>query len=121
MPRGVLGAFLGLLVGIGLAFVVERLDRRIRTRAEAEAAFTLPVLAEVPQVKKAQQRDCEIVAALAPLSRFAEAYRAIRSSLLFTRAAMAADEAGAAERRRMETVPSPAARCSSPITTSRSW
>ena len=78
---------------MGLAFVVERLDRRIRTRAETEAAFALPVLAEVPQVKKAQRRDEEIVASLAPLSRVAEAYRAVRSSLLFTRAAMTADEA----------------------------
>ncbi len=93
-PRGVLGAFLGFLLGIGLAFVTERLDSRIRTRAEAEEAFALPVLAEVPQIKKSQQRDNEIVASTAPLSRFAEAYRAIRSSLLFTRAAMAAEEQG---------------------------
>ena len=57
VSRGVLGAFLGLLVGVGLAFVVERLDRRIRTRAEAEAAFRLPVLAEVPQIEKVQRRD----------------------------------------------------------------
>jgi Mrp family chromosome partitioning ATPase len=89
VSRGLLGAFLGLLVGVGLAFVVERLDRRVRTRAEVEAAFSLPVLAEVPHVKKAQQKECEIVAHTAPLSRLAEAYRAVRSSLLFTRAAMA--------------------------------
>jgi Mrp family chromosome partitioning ATPase len=92
VSRGVLGALLGLFVGIGLAFVIERLDRRIRTRSETEAAFTLPVLAEVPQIKKSQQRDCDIVAHTAPLSRVAEAYRAVRSSLLFTRAAMAANE-----------------------------
>jgi Mrp family chromosome partitioning ATPase len=99
VSRGLLGAFLGFLLGIGLAFVVERLDRRIRTRAEAEAAFSLPVLAEVPQVKKAQQRDCDLVASAAPLSRFAEAYRAIRSSLLFTRAAMAAEESATPARK----------------------
>jgi Mrp family chromosome partitioning ATPase len=93
ISRGLLGAFLGLLVGVGLAFVVERLDRRIRTRAEAEAAFSLPVLAEVPQVKKSQQKNCEIVSDAAPLSRLAEAYRAVRSSLLFTRAAIAGESA----------------------------
>lgn len=93
VQRGLLGAFLGLLAGIGLAFVVERLDRRVRTRAEVEAAFSLPVLAEVPQIKKSQQKDCEIVASTAPLSRLAEAYRAVRSSLLFTRAAMAGESA----------------------------
>jgi hypothetical protein len=52
------------------------------------------VLADVPEITKVQQRDCEIVAATVPLSRVAEAYRAIRSSLLFSRAAMAAAEAG---------------------------
>jgi Mrp family chromosome partitioning ATPase/capsular polysaccharide biosynthesis protein len=99
VSRGLLGAFLGFLLGIGLAFVVERLDRRVRTRAETEAAFSLPVLAEVPQIKKAQQRDFDIVAAAAPLSRFAEAYRAVRSSLLFTRAAMEAEDGTAPERK----------------------
>lgn len=89
LARGLAGAFLGFLLGIGLAFALERFDRRIRTRAEAEAAYMLPVLAEVPQITKSQQRNCEIVANVAPLSRFAEAYRAVRSSLLFTRAAMA--------------------------------
>jgi Mrp family chromosome partitioning ATPase len=91
--RGAIGAFLGLLLGVGLAFLIERLDRRVRTRAEAEAAFQLPVIAEVPQVKKAQQRDHDIVANSAPLSRYTEAFRAVRTSLLFTRAAMDGEHA----------------------------
>ena len=95
LARGLVGGFLGFLLGIGLAFALERFDRRIRTRAEAEAAFMLPVLAEVPQTKKSQQRDFEIVANAAPLSRYAEAYRAVRSSLLFTRAAMAQQDGSA--------------------------
>jgi Mrp family chromosome partitioning ATPase/capsular polysaccharide biosynthesis protein len=90
--RAVLGGFLGLLLGIGLALLFERLDRRVRTRAEAEDAFMLPVLAEVPQLDKRQERQFEVVAASAPLSRYAEAYRAVRSSILFTRAAMAESE-----------------------------
>ncbi len=90
VSRGLIGAFLGLLLGIGIALLRERLDRRILTRAEAEEAFHLPVLAEVPQITKADQRDAVLVANSAPLSRFTEAFRAVRSSLLFTRAAMAA-------------------------------
>ncbi len=77
--------FFGLLVGIGLALMLDRLDRRIRSRDDAEAAFQLPVLAEVPELTHNEQG--EIVAHVAPLSRFAEAHRAIRSSLLFSRAA----------------------------------
>jgi Mrp family chromosome partitioning ATPase len=91
----VVGALLGFLLGVGLAFLFARLNRRILTRAEAETAFQLPVLAEVPLIKKGQQRDSELVAHTAPLSRFTEAFRAIRSSVLFTRAAIEAEGAGA--------------------------
>jgi Mrp family chromosome partitioning ATPase len=98
VSRGLIGAFLGFLLGVGVAFLVERLDRRVRSRAEAEAAFQLPVIAEVPQVKKTQQRDHEIVANTAPLSRYTEAFRAVRSSLLFTRAAMEVEHGGTSHR-----------------------
>ena len=91
--RGLLGAFLGLLLGVGLAFLRERLDRRILHRSDAEEAFHLPVLAEVPQITKSQQRERELVASTAPLSRFTEAFRAVRSSVLFTRAAIEAEAA----------------------------
>src|SRR5262249_4558026 len=90
---GIIGAFLGLLLAIGIALLRERLDRRILTRADAEAAFHLPVLAEVPQITKSDQRDTSLVAESAPLSRFAEAFRAVRSSVLFTWAALGADTA----------------------------
>jgi Mrp family chromosome partitioning ATPase/capsular polysaccharide biosynthesis protein len=91
VSRGIFGALLGLLAGIGIAVLRERLDRRIRTRAEAEEAFGLPVLAEVPLLTRSQQKDRQIVTQVAPLSRAAEAYRAIRSSLLFSRAAIATE------------------------------
>ena len=107
VSRGVLGGVLGLLLGVALAVVLQRFDRRIRTRADAEGAFTLPVLADVPEITKVQQRDCEIVAATVPLSRVAEAYRAIRSSLLFSRAAMAAAEAGRNDSSRNGTMAGP--------------
>ena len=58
-----LGALLGFLAGIGIAIAIERLDRRIRTRADAEEAYGLPVLAEVPELSSSQQRTHEIVCA----------------------------------------------------------
>jgi Mrp family chromosome partitioning ATPase/capsular polysaccharide biosynthesis protein len=81
--RGVLGAFLGLLVGIGLAVVLDRLDKRIRTRSEAEAAFGLPVLAEVPNFQRSQAKNRELLAHTQPQSRTANAFRAIKTSLMF--------------------------------------
>lgn len=84
--RGILGAILGMMVGVGIAVVTDRVDRRLRTREEVEAAFGMPILAEVPALTPAQQRHPGILSASAPLSRTAEAYRAVRSSLMFQRA-----------------------------------
>ncbi|MFN8024859.1 MAG: division plane positioning ATPase MipZ [Acidimicrobiia bacterium] len=93
LARGLFGALLGFLAGVGLALLLERLNRRIRTHEDAEEAFNLPVLAEVPRVGRSEQT--EIVSAVAPLSRAAEAFRAVRSSLLFARATMIDEHAGA--------------------------
>jgi Mrp family chromosome partitioning ATPase len=86
VSRGLLGAFLGLLLGVGLALIAERFDQRLRTREDVSAAFALPVLAEVPRLAAQQVRDKEVVVQTAPISRAAEAYRAVRSSLLFQNA-----------------------------------
>src|SRR4051812_32734181 len=42
-----LGVILGLLLGLGLAFLSERLDRRIRDPRELEDAYGLPVLGTI--------------------------------------------------------------------------
>jgi Mrp family chromosome partitioning ATPase/capsular polysaccharide biosynthesis protein len=86
VARGLLGAFLGLILGVGVALITERFDQRLRTRDEVAAAFALPVLAEVPKLSAQEVRDKEIVVNTAPISRAAEAYRAVRSSLLFQNA-----------------------------------
>ncbi len=86
VPRGLFGAFLGLLVGVGIALFIERVDRRIRTRETAEAAYEVPVLADVPLLAGKEQHEHAIVAHDAPVSPTAEAYRAVRSAVLFQHA-----------------------------------
>jgi len=86
--RGILGALVGFLVGVGLAMVADKLDHRIRTRQETEDAFGLPVLAEVPRFSRTQSREAQVVAHTEPRSRVAEAYRAVRTSLLFQQASL---------------------------------
>jgi receptor protein-tyrosine kinase len=44
-----LGAALGLLLGLGLAFLLDRLDRRIRDPEELEDAFRLPLVGAIPK------------------------------------------------------------------------
>jgi Mrp family chromosome partitioning ATPase len=85
LARGLLGAFLGLILGLIVAFVIERVDTRLHTKEEAELAFALPVLAEVPPLTRGQRHDTEVLSHTHPMSRTAEAYRALRSSLVFLR------------------------------------
>jgi capsular exopolysaccharide synthesis family protein len=46
----VLGALLGLLLGLAAAFLLERLDRRIREPKDLEAIYDLPLLGVVPEL-----------------------------------------------------------------------
>jgi succinoglycan biosynthesis transport protein ExoP len=45
----ILGAVIGLLIGFGIALLLERLDRRIREPEELEAIYELPLLGAVPK------------------------------------------------------------------------
>jgi len=67
-------AILGLAAGLGLAFLRERLDTRLRTLDEIESSFDLPVLARVPPRGKT---DTSIAA-------FTESFRVLRTNLQFS-------------------------------------
>jgi capsular exopolysaccharide synthesis family protein len=47
----VLGGVLGLLLGLGIAFLMERFDRRIREPKDLEAVYGLPLLGVIPESK----------------------------------------------------------------------
>jgi polysaccharide biosynthesis transport protein len=47
-----IGGVLGLLVGLGLAFALERLDRRIKGPEDLETIYRLPMLGVVPESKR---------------------------------------------------------------------
>ena len=52
-PYIVLGsAIIGLLVGIGLAFLLDYIDPSVRSREEAEDVLRLPVLGEIPRTRR---------------------------------------------------------------------
>jgi capsular polysaccharide biosynthesis protein len=44
-----LRTLIGLIVGIGAAFLVDYVDPSVRTREEAEALLDMPVLGEIPR------------------------------------------------------------------------
>lgn len=48
IPDAILGGLLGLLVGLGLAFLLDRRDRSIKSTDEAATLYGLPVIGEIP-------------------------------------------------------------------------
>ena len=56
--RTAIALVLGLLLGLGVLLLAERLDNRLHDVGAVSAAFGLPVIAEVPKVstKKAERR-----------------------------------------------------------------
>jgi capsular polysaccharide biosynthesis protein len=47
-----LRTLIGLIVGIGLAFLLDYLDPSVRSRDEAEALLSLPILGEIPHSRR---------------------------------------------------------------------
>ncbi len=82
-----LGAILGLILGIGAAFFLEYLDRTVRTSAEVEMLLSIPVLGVIPRLRKTEVDDdstgLPLLVALDPLDPAAEAYRNLRMNLMF--------------------------------------
>lgn len=113
-----MGLFLGLFAGVGLAFLLEYMDRSIRSVKQVEQYLKLPALGLIPAVgesgmggygygyyglgKRKQKRSpdepkgksgggpgsvaIELIPHVKPRSTVAEAYRAIRTALLLSRA-----------------------------------
>jgi capsular exopolysaccharide synthesis family protein len=74
----VLGIIIGLMVGVGLAFFIEYLDTSVKTIDDVERALQAPVLGVIPQnVGYLIDEGVE--------SQHAEAYRVLRTNLLFSR------------------------------------
>ncbi|MCU0771834.1 MAG: polysaccharide biosynthesis tyrosine autokinase [Verrucomicrobia bacterium] len=73
-----LGVVVGLVVGVGLAFFIEYLDTSVKTIDDVERSLQAPVLGIIPQ-------DVGIMLAEGPGSPNAEAYRVLRTNLLFSR------------------------------------
>jgi len=79
-----LGVFLGLLIGLGLAFVLERLERRLRGPEDLEGIYHLPMLGVIPEsaaLSRLARRDGGKRAALPPTD--AEAFNLVRAHLRF--------------------------------------
>jgi capsular exopolysaccharide synthesis family protein len=72
-----LGVIIGLAIGIGLAFFIEYLDTSVKTIDDVERALQSPVLGVIPQ-------NVGYLISEGPDSPHAEAYRVLRTNILFS-------------------------------------
>jgi len=86
--NALLALVLGLLGGVGLAFLFEHLDDTFRRPEELEKLLGLPVLGVIPKTPLARgdTRPMALVGHEDPRSAFAEAYRSVRTALQFSTA-----------------------------------
>jgi Mrp family chromosome partitioning ATPase len=81
VARLLLAAVLATLFGAGLVLGVDRLDTRVRTRRQAEEAFGLPVIAELPRRSRRHIQRQSLPAYHDPGGVTAEVLRALRLSI----------------------------------------
>jgi len=85
LPRrnAIIGALLGGFLALGLAFLAEALDKRVRSEQEIEDALGLPLLGRVPGPGRSLRKANELVMLVTPTGAHSETFRKLRTSLEF--------------------------------------
>ena len=76
----VLGVILGLMLGVGTAYMRDHLDDRIRDRADLGRCLNAPVLSDIPAVRRGSVRP-GVGVIDDPRSPLAEAFRHVRARI----------------------------------------
>ena len=82
VQNGIVGGLLGIMLGIGIAFVLEQLDLTVKTKEDVERIFApLPGIATIPLAPNS--KDWSIFLRDAPNSPESEAIRILRTNIQF--------------------------------------
>jgi succinoglycan biosynthesis transport protein ExoP len=81
--NGAIGLVLGLVSGVGLAFLAENLDAKVRSANQAGELYGGPVLAEIAAETFEQGEQRRLTVLTHSASPAAEGYRGLRNSLNF--------------------------------------
>jgi succinoglycan biosynthesis transport protein ExoP len=81
--NGVLALLLGLMTSIGLAFLWDALDSRVRSAEEIGGHLSLRLLGRLPRPPRSLRKARRLAMLAAPDSPYAEPFRMLRSSLEF--------------------------------------
>jgi Mrp family chromosome partitioning ATPase len=76
-----LGLVLGLIYGLGLAFLIERLDTRVRTAEQVETALGLRAIGELPEPPRSKDGRSSMLNL--PHGPYAEGVRTLRANFEF--------------------------------------
>nr|MDJ0773406.1 polysaccharide biosynthesis tyrosine autokinase [Mastigocoleus sp. MO_167.B18] len=77
-----LGGFLGVVIGIGIALLVEAIDKSIRSVEEAKLLLHYPLLGTIPTLDKKEKVDLPLLEN--PYSASSSAFEMLQTSLNFT-------------------------------------
>ena len=83
LRSAILGFGVGLFAGIGLAFLLEQFDTRLRRSDDVAALLRQPVLARVPRLSREQMKSPHLVTLEHPADPVAESFRLLRTNLAF--------------------------------------
>ena len=79
-----LGAWIGLVFSVSVAFLVEHFDRSFETREDVSQVLPLPTLSTIPRGQaRPGQRNNGLVTVGVPTSPASEAYRTLRTNMRF--------------------------------------
>jgi Mrp family chromosome partitioning ATPase len=81
--RGLLGLVIGALLGVAATWLLDALDKRLRTSKRAEEVFGLPVIVEIPSAGSEPVSAIPVVDVIVdPYSPTSEAYRRLHVAIL---------------------------------------
>ena len=81
--NGLLALFLGLVLGVGLAFLRDHLDTRVRHASELSERLGLPLLGRLPEPPRGLRNRSKLVMLEEPTSHAAEPFRVLLTNLEF--------------------------------------
>jgi capsular exopolysaccharide synthesis family protein len=79
----ILGALLGIFLGLGGSFLLEYVDLSVKTPDEVESLLNVQVMTSIPYIGKGTSIREKLITALDPKGPEAESYRALRTNLKF--------------------------------------
>jgi len=81
--NGLMGLVAGLIIGVGLAFLLEQFDTRVRSHEEAVAIFGMPLLAQIRKMRAKELEEQPLVVLSDSHSPMVEGIRKLRGNLEF--------------------------------------